>query len=266
MAVDWSGRAGDAGESLWLAEVRDGRLAELRNGWSRSGLIAHLVGLAEDDPDLVVGLDFAFSFPAWWCAAQGWRSGPEVWAALGREDARLAESLLAACEPPFWGRSGARNPNDAVSGLRRTERDDAPGAKSVFQIGGAGAVGTGSLRGMPHLATLASRGFSVWPFTPPGSPPGWPRVLEIYPRLLTRAGRPPVRAVVKTRWSARHAHMEREFPEQAAALRERAAGSEDGFDAAVSALVMSRHLDELRQLPGAVDSVDRIEGRIWRPG
>ena len=35
--------------------------------------------------------------------------------------------------------------------------------KSTFQIGGAGAVGTGSLRGMPHLLTLREAGCAVWP-------------------------------------------------------------------------------------------------------
>jgi hypothetical protein len=51
----------------------------------------------------------------------------------------------------------------------------------VFQINRAGAVGTGSLRGMPILRQLHDEGFSIWPF----DTSGWPRVIEIYPRLLT---------------------------------------------------------------------------------
>lgn len=71
--------------------------------------------------------------------------------------------------------------------LRRTDRE-APAIggirpKSVFQIGGAGAVGTGSLRGMPILKRLRDAGFAVWPF----DAPRWPCVVEIYPRLLTGA-------------------------------------------------------------------------------
>jgi catechol 2,3-dioxygenase-like lactoylglutathione lyase family enzyme len=61
-----------------------------------------------------------------------------------------------------------------------------------FQIGGAGAVGTGSLRGMQHLADLAHAGFSIWPF----DRPGWPLAVEIYPRLFTPG-------VVKSRHRAR---------------------------------------------------------------
>jgi hypothetical protein len=52
------------------------------------------------------------------------------------------------------------------------------------------------------------------------------------------------------------------FPEQPRDLIERAAGSEDAFDAAVSALVMAARLKTLSSLS---DDVDRIEGKIWRP-
>jgi hypothetical protein len=48
-------------------------------------------------------------------------------------------------------------------------------------------------------------------------------------------------------------------------LIERAAGSEDAFDAAVSALVMGAHAAELETMPVLSDDVSRIEGKIWRP-
>jgi hypothetical protein len=218
VAVDWSGRLKGAEESLWLAEVRDGRLSELRNGLTREGLVVRLIDLADAHPRMVVGLDFAFSFPRWWCAEQGWASGPDVWAAM----AERGEALLAACDEPFWGRPGKPNPHPPDRLYRRTEREDgARGTKSVFQIGGAGAVGTGSVRGMPHLLTLAENGFSVWPFTADG----WPRVVEIYPRALSGA-------VNKGRWAQRHALAFERFPEQPHSLLERAVGSEDAFDAA----------------------------------
>ena len=35
---------------------------------------------------------------------------------------------------------------------------------------------------MPILGLLSAAGFSIWPF----DPPGWPRVIEIYPRALTQ--------------------------------------------------------------------------------
>ena len=48
-------------------------------------------------------------------------------------------------------------------------------------------------------------------------------------------------------------------------MRDLAAGSEDAFDAAVSALVMSVHEPELRALPTVDDPVVRREGWVWSP-
>jgi hypothetical protein len=250
IAVDWSGRAKGAAESLWRAEVRDGRLTELRNGLDRGELVTKLLKLGQAEPRVTIGLDFAFSFPAWWCEEKGWSSGEAVWSAIGQE----GEDLLEGCEDPFWGRPGKRNPHPEARLYRKTERDeDAVRPKSVFQIGGAGAVGTGSIRGMPHLLTLAENGFGIWPFSG-----GWPRVVEIYPRALTGP-------VNKGRWSARHDYLLKRFASQPRDLLERAAGSEDAFDAAVSALVMSEHEAELQALGPAADSTERVEGKIWRP-
>lgn len=250
VAVDWSGRAKGASESLWRAEVRDGELTELRNGLDRDELVAKLVELGDEEPRMVVGLDFAFSFPAWWCAEERWSSGKDVWGAMERQ----GECLLAACEDPFWGRPGRRNPHPKSRLYRRTESDEnGMRPKSVFQIGGAGAVGTGSGRGMPHLLTLAENGFGIWPFSE-----GWPRVVEIYPRTLTGP-------VNKGRWATRHRYLREHFPAQPEDLLERAAGSEDAFDAAVAALVMTEHEAELRTLALPADPACGIEGKIWRP-
>jgi hypothetical protein len=250
VAVDWSGKAKGAAEFLWRAEVRDGRLTELRNGLGHGELIARLIELADEEPHVIVGIDFAFSFPTWWCEKEGWSRGEDVWAAMGER----GETLLATCEDPFWGRPGMKNPHPKARLYRHTERnEDLARPKSVFQIGGAGAVGTGSIRGMPYLLTLAKSGFGIWPFSE-----RWPRVVEIYPRALTGP-------VNKSRWSARHAYLRERFPQQPMDLLERAAGSEDAFDAAVSALAMGEHEAELRALAPPVDPVYAIEGKIWQP-
>jgi predicted nuclease with RNAse H fold len=250
LGVDWSGKLKRAGECIWLAEVRDGELVMLENGRGREQLVEHLSAAAERDPRTVIGFDFAFSFPQWWCEQQGWRLAPDVWAAMALQGDRL----LGECQPPFWGRPGRRRPNPPDRRYRLTELVDVSGAKSVFQIGGAGAVGTGSVRGMPQLQTLARRGFDVWPF----GPTGWPRVVEIYPRALTGA-------VNKSDPRARRALLFERFASQSNALLERAAGSEDAFDAAVSALVMAEHEAELAALSATSDPVLAIEGRVWRP-
>jgi hypothetical protein len=63
----------------------------------------------------------------------------------------------------------------------------------------------------------------------------------------------------------RLAYLIDRFPEQPRDLIERAAGSEDAFDAAVSALVMGAHAQKLETLPSLSDDVHQIEGKIWRP-
>jgi hypothetical protein len=249
LAVDWSGKAHGAARSVWLAEARDEQLVVLECGRTRDQLIDHLIGLAGEDPEIVVGLDFAFSFPRWWCEARGWTAAREVWSAIAVE----GEEILARCDPPFWGRPGKRRPDQ--NGRRQTELEGESGAaKSVFQIGGAGAVGTGSIRGMPHLLRLGESGFKVWPF----DPSGWPRAIEIYPRGLT--GR-----VNKSNHAMRLAYLHATFPELEAEALAVAGSTEDAFDAAVSALVMDRHRAEIALLEQTTGTPHAIEGAIWRP-
>jgi Protein of unknown function (DUF429) len=250
IAVDWSGRVKGAAESIWLALVRDGQLAELENGFDRGEVIAAVIERAQKERRTIAGFDFAFSFPRWYSAQNGWTTGVEVWRAMQDR----AEDLLKHCEPPFWGRGGTSAQTQGAP-YRETDLAVAGQAKSVFQIAGAGAVGTGSLRGMPHLVELAAAGFAIWPF----DPPGWPLAIEIYPRVFAPR-------VVKSRHLERRRYLEQNFPDQNPVLRERAAGSEDAFDAAVSALAMAAQLDELSSLPTRPPgSAQRIEGEIWAP-
>ena len=165
IAIDWSGRERGAAEAIWFARVRDGTLVELENGMERDEVIDTAIAAARREPQTVVGLDFAFAFPAWYSERRGWASGRAIWDAM-RDD---AEALLEACEPPFWGRPGTRAQTLGPA-LRETEAEAPATPKSVFQIGGAGAVGTGSLRGMRHLADLADAGFAIWPFDDPRVP------------------------------------------------------------------------------------------------
>ena len=82
--------------------------------------------------------------------------------------------------------------------------------------------------------------------------------MEIYPRLLTGA-------VHKRQPIARHSYIEEHYPRLDPCFARIASASEDAFDAAVSALVMSAHADELGALPPARDERESIEGRIWAP-
>jgi hypothetical protein len=141
--------------------------------------------------------------------------------------------------------------------FRRTDTTARVGgisAKSVFQIGGAGSVGTGSLRGMPHLVELRAAGFSTWPFDPP-SP--W-RVVEIYPRLLTGP-------VHKRNLDDRIRYLQNSPWVMSERFAQSVHASEDAFDAAISALMMDRHAGELASLEQTSDSVTLLEGEVWAP-
>jgi len=245
--VDWSGRATGERRHLWLAELvgdepTPGRL------WNASRAEAgdQLIELAEHDDELLVGLDFGFSLPAWFLHEHGIQDVEELW----QDTARL-ERWLTACEPPFWGRPGRRCPpaDQHRPALRWCERAAGrPAPKSVFQVGGAGSVGTGSLRGMPLLHRLRRAGFSIWPFDPPRPP----AVFEVWPKHHT------IPPIVKSNATAR-----RRYPGVPAAWREQTDASEDAFDAAVAALGMAARCHELERAPTPDDPTVKLEGWIW---
>jgi hypothetical protein len=256
MAVDWSGAVTGSATHIWLAHVVDGELVALRNGRSRQEVVDELVARRPRTPDgLVVGLDFSFSFPAWFLRALSCATVGELWETVEQK----GEDWLAGCDPPFWGRPRRRRPElpEPQAHLRRAEASIAVGAispKSTFQIGGAGAVGTGSVRGMPHLRRLQAAGFSIWPFDA-ASP--W-IVLEIYPRLLTG----PVR---KSSREERARYVAEAGWPMAPSFEAAVIASEDAFDAAISALVMDGHRADLAALRPSADPVTLLEGDVWRP-
>ncbi len=255
LAIDWSGRAAGERRHLWLAEAAAGTLLRLECGRTRTEVADHLVERAEHDRELVVGFDFSFSLPAWFLDEHGYTGAADLWDAATRD----GEQWLRECRPPFWGRPGKPRPV-LPEHLRRTEATlDAVGGirpKSTFQIGGAGSVGTGSIRGFPVLARLRAAGFAIWPFDAPAVAPV---VVEIYPRALTGV-------VVKSSAAARHEYLARLEPGLRGSLHDLAVDSEDAFDAAASAIVMSRHADELLALPAVTDPVLLREGQVWMPG
>lgn len=253
IAVDWSGDATARGqrEHIWAATVEHGGLTDLSNGRTRNEVIDFLISESGASDHLAVGLDFAFSFPAWFVRERGVADIDRFWDVVARE----GEHWLSRCEPPFWGRPGTTRP--VIPGhFRVTDSSCRPIAgispKSVFQIGGAGAVGTGSIRGIPYLRNLKDAGFGIWPF---GSA-GRSTVFEMYPRALTG----PVR---KSDRESRRRYLESwDIPPD---VRRLAEDSEDAFDAAISALRMYRQRNELVGLRASDDPDVRLEGAIWVP-
>jgi hypothetical protein len=254
IAVDWSGATHTARSHIWLAEaISPSELVRLECGRDREGVCAHLKSLPSNG--LVIGLDFAFSFPGWFIRSLGLQSAEQLWA----HAAGHGEVWLSECEPPFWGRPGRRRPPEVQPALRLTDRavprTGGIVPKSIFQIGGAGAVGTGSIRGMPLLHAFHTAGASIWPFSVGSSP----TLVEIYPRLMTGP-------VHKSNPAQRAQLLARRYPALAPEHARLAHASEDAFDAAVSALVMMEHITDLLALPVEVDPTLRLEGRIWHPG
>ena len=234
-----------------MAVVRDGRLIELANGFTRDEVIGRLISRAAVDPKMIVGLDFSFSFPAWFLGQHGATDVTAFWEVVKES----GEGWLSMCQPPFWGRPGTTRPVGPEL-FRATDRAFEPVGgirpKSVFQIGGAGAVGTGTIRGIPHLLRLQQAGFSIWPFFPTGLP----LVIEAYPRAMTGP-------VNKSSRAARASYLDGwAMPVE---LRPLAEQSDDAFDAAITALRMSRHVEDLRRLMPTIDPVARLEGSIWVP-
>lgn len=254
LAVDWSGDLRAPQHRIWIAEARAGELVALTGGLDREAAVAHVIAAGA----VVAGFDFSFSFPAWFVRALGCATVEELWARVARD----GEAWLAACASPFWGRPGRRRPvrGPREPELRASEASLATGGrgggawrpKSTFQVGGAGSVGTGSIRGMPLLAELRRASFALWPWDDARPP----MALEIYPRALTGP-------VVKSSAAARKAYLAAD-PRVPAALLAAATASEDAFDAAVSALAMAAALPELLALRASRDPTTLLEGAIWR--
>ena len=253
IAIDWSGDATERGQRARIvaAIVREGRVVEVSAGRTRAEVAQWLAAKATAGAPLLVGLDFSFSLPEWFAREHDCGTIEAVWALV----AERGEEWLHACAPPFWGRPGIRCEIETAARYRECEhelRAQRRQPKSIFQIGGAGAVGTGSLRGIPWLAWLRARGFAIWPF----DAVGLCSAFEVYPSLFAK--------VATNDAIGRAAHL---APVSARVLgvreREAAIASDDAFDAVVSALAMWDRRADLRTLPRAADAVTAIEGAVW---
>ena len=273
----------------------------LEAGRTRAEIAPWLIELARETPRMVVGFDFCFSYPEWFVRDElGLASAPDFWQLVTETHGERWLTRRTADDPDhdprFWGKPHKRPPQFSGEHLHRMlratdidckilshipEEDRAARVKgitpkSVFQIGGSGSVGTGSLRGMPTLLALRAAGFRIWPFDSPalntpalaGASPQ-PLVVEMYTRLMTGA-------VHKANLLARAAYLARrrdpaspDFDERYTALSRtvltRAGASEDAFDALVSCMVMAARRESFARLPQPRDPAHRIEGWTWAP-
>ena len=258
VAIDWSGAKSPAEQRrrIVIGDWQAGNIT-LSAGRTRDETTEWVIEQSLHTPRMAVGIDFSFSLPLWFVKQNGATSIDQFWQIA----AEHAEEWLHACDDPFWGRPGRRCPEKHRGpewrGYRLCEQPAFIGWKpsSTFQIGGAGTVGTGSLRGFSTLMTMRRAGFSIWPF----HPPTFPCVVEIYPRSFTGA-------IHKSNAAARSAYMRKHLDQQLSAETfDQAAASEDAFDALCSVIGMARQSDEFINLTQAEEPGRLLEGEIF-PG
>ena len=259
IAVDWSGnaRSGAQRQHIWVAEAAQGRLVQLKMGRTRDEVVDWLSKQIRGHGPLVIGLDFAFSFPEWYVRKRNCKNVRQLWALAAVE----GEDWLKCQTGPFWGRRGSQNPTrpaDLTEDRQFRETDWVHYGKSVFQVSGGGTVGTGSIRGFPYLANMQKAGATIWPFDDPE--PGKANVVEIYPRVFYRD------SVTQSKGQAsRRSYLKRNYPGLRQQWRDFMTESPDAFDAGVSALVMSANIEDLRGLRQATEPRVALEGEIWAP-
>ena len=224
--VDWSANAASkrGADSIWSYELDSAsRPSPPINHPTRRSARDHLVDRLRVHAGrrVLIGFDFAFGYPAGFAARAGLGGDPPWWATWSHlsdtvdDDERnrnnrwtVAAALNARLgAPQFWGVPAARQtewltttkPLMRLPEQRATERTirSANNTRpfSVWQLLGAGAVGSQTLTGIPvlhHLRTrpdLADR-VRVWPFetgftdTPCSGEPGAVILAEVWPSAV----------------------------------------------------------------------------------
>ncbi len=219
--VDWSG-GNDRGakpkkDAIWVGIVQDGAPPTATYFRNRQMVETYLTDLIDaalrQDRRLCLGFDFPFGYPKGFTRALTGINDPFAlwdWLAGRVQDAPKANNRFDLAGQingmfpgigPFWGNGLKRDIHDLPrKGRDRTNRDFAErrqvevltkGAFTVWQLAGAGAVGSQAIMGLPVLARLRHRfatQLAVWPFEPLDKPVG---LIEIWPSLPGLIAAPP---------------------------------------------------------------------------
>ena len=211
--LDWSG-GNDRGptpkaDAIWGCVARGGvsdapvylRNRALAEAWIGDLLQAEL----DAGRRVLAGFDFPFGYPKGFARAVTGKDDPlQLWdwletrikdalSANNRFDVAAQLNGLFDGIGPFWG-IGLKRDIDGLprKGLartghgmpeRRAAEEHAKGAFTLWQLSGAGSVGSQSLMGLPVLARLRRRfadQLAVWPFEPLNAPIA---LVEIWPTL-----------------------------------------------------------------------------------
>ncbi|PQO22311.1 molybdopterin molybdenumtransferase MoeA [Rhodobacteraceae bacterium WD3A24] len=215
--LDWSaaGTPKSGRDSIWLGVAGAGGV-EVENPRTRVEAERRLARLIDDSigagERLLIGMDFAFGYPAGFAARLTGRAhAPAVWEWLAAHvsdtpdnrstyrDAAARMNAYFAGDGPFWGNNEAtataglprRKPAlpEGLAELRATDRAAGGSGgtpKPVWQLAYSGAVGAQTLTAQPMLHRLRA-GFAgrlaVWPFDPPAD--ARVVVAEVYPSMLS---------------------------------------------------------------------------------
>ena len=248
IAVDWSG-ALRPGRKIWLARVEGGAVRRLECMQSRHCAACELLAEVADDPRTIIGLDFPFSFPAWFLRHNGFETVEALW-----RGAEAGGEAWLGRAPFFTKGRWVESEFGAEGPLRMTDRETPCHPETPFKLVGAKQVGKGMIRGASTLLALRASGVAVFPF----ESPRLPMAVEIFPRVFYGAA-------VKKSSATERERLLRGYQECMSEDQFRAAcRSDDAFDAAVSALEMYSLRDELAALddPGLAY---QLEGKIWIP-
>ncbi|MFT5364327.1 MAG: molybdopterin molybdotransferase, partial [Dinoroseobacter sp.] len=211
LIVDWSG-GNDRGakpkkDAIWAAfdgeEAQYFRNRQVFEVWLSEVLEAE----RRAGHRILIGFDFPFGFPAGIAAHVTGRADPFAlwdWLAVRIEDAPKANNRFDVAADmnalfdgigPFWGNGLARDiyglPRKGLARTadvpeRRVAEGVAKGAFPLWQLAGAGAVGSQALMGLPVLARLRTRfgaDLSIWPFEQNN---GHICVIEVWPSLTVK--------------------------------------------------------------------------------
>ncbi|WP_390912888.1 gephyrin-like molybdotransferase Glp [Pseudosulfitobacter sp. SM2401] len=215
--LDWSGGndrgASPKADAIWGCVARAGTACEpvyLRNrqlaeAWIKDLLQAEMAAGRR----VLAGFDFPFGYPDGFCETVTGRSDPLAlwdWLEARIEDGPKANNRFDIAAGlnrlfdgigPFWGNGLKRDIADLPrKGLarhgdhpaeKRMAEDQAKGAFTLWQLSGAGSVGSQSLMGLPVLSRLRREfagAVSVWPFQPLDTPIAF---VEIWPSLSVGA-------------------------------------------------------------------------------
>jgi len=295
--VDWSG-GNDRGakptkDAIWACVARDGSVAEpvyFRNRqvfepWFHE-LIAEEISAGRR---VFAGFDFPFGYPQGFAKAVTgqnnpfalwrWLEGRIVDAPTTNNRFEVASELNALCEGvgPFWGNATKTDWTDLPrKGLaraghgwpeKRQAEQLAKGAFTVWQLAGAGSVGSQTLMGLPVLERVR-RAFgprvSVWPLEPTETEAV---LVEVWPSLLADhiAATLP-EGEIKDRYQVRVlAQAISQLPEAAMLQMMAVTRTEEGWIFGLGHEATLKEATSLRPPPLRNDCFAMPQGAYWTP-